>query len=196
MSELSEKKIIGITGTMGAGKSEAARIVREHYPVLDCDRVNARLLEPGEAGYKALAPYGFTGADGRIDKRRMAAAMFNDPQCKAEIEAILHPLIRQRILAWIDQQNGRLVFIEMPLLFETGSQDLFDEIWCVCVDDDLALYRLKTYRHISEEDARARIRTQSDPASKRRQSDVILWNNGTKAELRKAVEEALRKEQA
>ena len=85
MSILSKKKIIGITGSIGAGKSKVAAYLRQTYPVLDCDKVNAQLLKKGNEGYKALRFLGWvpTLENQEIDKKGMAQAMFQSPEKKS-----------------------------------------------------------------------------------------------------------------
>lgn len=196
MSELPKKKVIGITGSMGSGKSQVAQFIRKRYPVLDCDRINAELLEIGHEGYVELVRHKLVPllTDGQIDKISMAKAMFSDSQLKAGIEQILHPLIIQKMKEWIDAQNNPLVFIEVPLLFETRLEDCFDSIWCVATSKELALERLQEHRHISPEKAQARLSYQMDPKKKMNRSTIVLWNDGSLKQLEKQVQQAVEKE--
>ncbi len=189
MSELSKKKIIGLTGSMGSGKSQVSKYISKFYPVLDCDRVNATLLERSNRGYEALLQQNLVQLDEdlNIDKVQLAKDMFASETIKQKVESILHPLIFEEMNRWIHQQTSNFVFIEMPILFESDAQSYFDSIWCVVVDEKVALDRLQTYRHISKEDALARLKTQMSPQEKMKRSNVIIENNGTLEELQEKV---------
>lgn len=196
MPKLSKKKVIGITGSMGSGKSEISRYLSQNYPVLDCDQVNAQLLEKGNAGYEELKKRKLVDfdADGNINKKSMAAFMFSSDQNRKLVESILHPLIFEQMHQWIKKQKSPVVFIEMPILFEIHAQNHFDSIWCVISDLDVALYRLQTYRNFTREQALARLMAQMNPEEKMAQSNIILRNNGTVLQLHHQIDDALRKE--
>lgn len=189
MPELSKKKVIGLTGSMGSGKSMAASIIREYYPVLDCDGVNRDLLKKDHAGYSALLAGGFDFLDdkGEIDKPKMASVIFNDESVRKKVESILHPLIFKEMEIWISKQNAPLIFVEMPLLFEIGAQSHFDEIWCVVSDRETALKRLEEGRNISSKEALARWNAQLSPEVKMAQSSYVIYNNGTVDQLRQQL---------
>ena len=174
MPKLSKKKVIGITGSMGSGKSEISRYLSQNYPVLDCDQVNAQLLEKGNAGYEELKKRKLVDfdADGNINKKSMAAFMFSSDQNRKLVESILHPLIFEQMHQW----------------------NHFDSIWCVISDLDVALYRLQTYRNFTREQALARLMAQMNPEEKMAQSNIILRNNGTVLQLHHQIDDALRKE--
>ena len=99
MSKLSEKKVIGITGSMGSGKSEIARYLKNKFPVLDCDQVNADLLKKGNLGYQKLNEMNIIELDsqGQIIKEKLASYMFSCDQNRKQVEAILHPLIFEKM---------------------------------------------------------------------------------------------------
>lgn len=196
MSKLSEKKVIGITGSMGSGKSEIARYLRNKYPVLDCDQVNADLLKKGNLGYQKLKEMNIVELDsqGQIIKESLASYMFSSEQNRKRVEAILHPLIFEKMHEWIQNQDKSIVFVEMPLLFEISAQKHFDSIWCVVADLDVALSRLCTYRNFTREQALARLTSQMNPGKKMAQSNIILRNNSTVEQLHMQIEDALKEE--
>ena len=189
MSKLPKKKIIGITGSMGSGKSMVSSMIRKRFPVLDLDQVNRSLIEKGNKGYKALSrkldiPF---DKDRNIDKKVFSKRMFSDNEYKEKVERIIHPLILDEMKEWIDRHQDVLVFIEVPLLFETNMDVFFDEIWCVVCDEAIALQRLQTKRNYSLEEAKSRLACQYSPIIKLQQSDVVLYNNGTIEELEEQV---------
>ena len=87
----------------------------------------------------------------------MASQMFQDHQKKQSVESILHPLIFEAIDRWEKEQKSSLLFVEIPLLFEIGAQDRFDEVWCVAIPNDLACKRLVEGRGFLEMEARQQI---------------------------------------
>ncbi|MCF0106464.1 MAG: dephospho-CoA kinase [Holdemanella sp.] len=195
MPALSEKKVIALTGSMGSGKSMACSILKENYPVIDCDEVNRELLIKGNEGYKRLVKLEYIHLDdnGNINKAHMASIIFSNPDKKHEIESILHPLIFKEINKWVKKQDSSIVFVEVPILFESGRQNEFDEVWCVLCDEDIALQRLQKGRNIPKDKALERLRNQWDPALKRKLSDVIITNNGSIDDLRYTIKEELQK---
>lgn len=116
MSKLSEKKVIGITGSMGSGKSEIARYLRNKYPVLDCDQVNADLLKKGNLGYQKLKEMNIVELDsqGQIIKESLASYMFSSEQNRKCVEAILHPLIFEKCMNGFKIKINRLFLWKCP----------------------------------------------------------------------------------
>ena len=190
MPKMSKKKIIAITGSMGSGKSMVSTMIQKRYPVLDADQVNRDLIKMGNAGYRALSKKLTLPLDSHqeINKSEFSKKIFSDPIYRDQVEAILHPLIMKAIQDWIKNQKNTLVFIEIPLLFEAGMEDHFEEIWCVVCDEEVALERLKAGRNISREEAKARLACQYSPVIKIQKSDVVLYNNGTIEQLQEQVD--------
>lgn len=188
----SKQTVIGITGTMGSGKSMAASILKDQIPTNDCDAINAGLQKPGQPGWKALEQAGllFVDANGQLDKQKLADALFEDPKRRQKIESLLQPLIIEAMDAWIDQQQG-VCAVEVPLLFECGLQDHFDQIWTVTCSPDTALKRLQSGRNIPKQEARRRLALQMAPGQKAELSDVVLANDSTPQDLKAQIEKHL-----
>lgn len=192
MSKLSGSKVIGITGTMGSGKSTVTSILSKHIPTTDCDQLNARLLEKDQPGYLELKKQNLLYTDENLntDKQQMASRMFTDSEYKKQCEAILHPLILQAMKDWIADQTG-LCAVEVPLLFELGLENEFDEVWCVSCSLPVALERLSSKRNVDPQEARRRLAAQLSPAEKEAKSQKVFYNNGTVEELERNVLQAL-----
>ncbi len=196
MSELSKKKVIGITGSMGSGKSQVASYLSKQYPVLDCDQVNAKLLRKGELGYFHLTQFPWIELDakGEIDKKKMAQTIFHEDAKKEKVENILHPLILTEMKRWISKQESKLIFVEVPLLFESHMEEYFDSIWCIVVSNEIALERLYTYRNFTYEQAKDRISKQMSVKEKMQRSTIIIENNDSLKDLENEIQKALKKE--
>ncbi len=210
-----KRHVIGLTGSMGAGKSAAAKILAGYIPVLDLDAVNAGLLEAGGEGSRLLGTYAWVpfrlleaggegsrllgtyawvpfSENGAVDRSEMAARMFADPVKRKQAEGILHPLLWKAMEDWI--QDKPVCAVEVPLLFETGSADRFDSIWCVICRESTAIDRLIRWRGFTEAGARERLQYQFPAEKKARASDVVLHNDGTLDALREQMEVALHQE--
>lgn len=195
METKTQKKIrtIGITGSMGSGKSAAREILAGFIPTIDCDGINRDLLKKGHAGWQALKEAGLFYGDenGEIDKQAMADAMFEDAGLRHKMEAILQPLIIAQMDEWLASQEN-VCAVEVPLLFECGLQDHFDAVWTVTCSNDTALERLEQGRNIEADEAKRRLALQYPPAKKAELSHVVLHNDGTMEDLHKQIEENLK----
>lgn len=192
------KKIrcIGLTGVMGAGKSSVIEILESfHIPVLDCDNINAQLLQKGEAGYRAIKQAfqeDLYDEEDQIDRQKMSALIFQNETKKTLLESILHPLIKQEIKTTIQKlRNVDLVVVEVPLLFEVKWESFFDEIWTVACEEALLLQRLHQFRGIEEAEARRRLAHQMSQEEKIKRSDVVLMNTKDIAYLKEQIIQAL-----
>ncbi|HZT51984.1 MAG TPA: dephospho-CoA kinase [Stellaceae bacterium] len=127
-------KVLGLTGSVGMGKSTAAAMLRRmRLPVFDADRAVHRLLAPGGAAVAAVAQAfpGVAAADGGIDRRALGARVFGDRAALARLEAILHPLVAVAELRFLGRARAhrrRLVVMDVPLLYETGRERYCDAV--------------------------------------------------------------------
>jgi dephospho-CoA kinase len=183
---------IGITGSMGSGKSTVSEILKESIPVTDCDAINRELQKKGASGWKAMCENNLAVLDenGSIDTKKTAALVFADPKKRKQLESLLHPLIEKEMILWMERQQG-ICAVEVPLLFESGMDRHFDETWCVYTDDQTAIERLTSFRDVSKEDALARLKAQMPVEKKRKLALRSIENSSSREDLQKAVEAAL-----
>lgn len=178
-----EKKKIAITGTIGSGKTEASIYLRKKgYDVFDCDQVNKQILKKN--AYKLLSkdfPECFKGKT--LDKTKLSEVVFSDRKKKKKLEAILHPLILEKLL----ERKDDVLFAEVPLLFEVGWDSYFDEKLLIVCDEKIALKRLKN-RGIELKEAKKRIANQMPVQEKIKKATRIIYNNGSLNELYKELE--------
>lgn len=190
---------IGLTGPIGCGKSTVAAWLGEHegVVVIDADRVARDVLAPGanevEAVYRRFGA-ALRRPDGGLDRGALARIVFADPTALRDLEAIVHPAVRPRILAAIaetDPQQTRAVVIEAIKLVEGGLAGLCDEVWLVTCAPAVQRERL-VGRGADAADAEARIRAQGDVVGRLQPHAArIIDTGGTRDETRALVAAAL-----
>ncbi|MFN9619931.1 MAG: dephospho-CoA kinase [Synechococcaceae cyanobacterium] len=180
---------IGLTGGIASGKSSVgALLAARGLPVLDADRYAREALAPGTDATRAvLARYGpqVQGQTaGSLDRAALGRIVFADATERRWLEALVHPLVRQRF----DQELAALaaapaVVLMVPLLFEAGLEGLCSEVWLVDCDEEQQLQRLMARDGLQEAEARARLAAQWPLARKRSLADVRLDNRGPREAL-------------
>ena len=185
--------LIGITGTIGSGKSLVARLLGEMLPapVHSSDEISRKLLERGEAGYlKLVETWGrrYLLENGEVDRALLRTAIFDDHRVRTQLEAILHPLVRLELLQAKTGCNPTAPQIaEVPLLFECGWQADFDCIVCVTADPGVAIQRVVDRDSVNQAEVEKIISTQMDPALKKERSDFHIDNSGSHDQTLKQV---------
>jgi dephospho-CoA kinase len=173
---------IGLTGGIGSGKSTvAALLAARGAVVVDADRIAREVVEPGTPGLAAVVGAfgpGVLAGDGSLDRAALAAIVFADPEARARLDGIVHPLVRARAREVIDRAAPDAVVVQdVPLLVETGQAGAHDLVLVVETDLETRVARL-LQRGLSEEDARARIAAQATDEQRRAVADVVLDNSG------------------
>lgn len=182
--------IVGVTGGIGSGKSTvAARLAARGWPTIDADAVAREVVAPDGP---ALAPLvarfgdGILRPDGTLDRAELARLAFATDADRADLDAITHGHIAARIaerLATLRADPDLAVAVlDHPLLLETGGVDEVDVVVVVLADEDTRARRLVA-RGLDEADARARMRAQTDDATRRAAADHVIVNDGTEAAL-------------
>ena len=189
---------IGLTGGIGAGKSAVARrFVELGAVVVDADALAREVVEPGTTGLASvLAEFGadVMSPNGGLDRAALAAIVFNDAERRAALEAIIHPLVRQRSQALIDEAaNDAVIVYDVPLLAEqvdtaTDRRDEFDLILVVEAPEALRLDRLEA-RGVSRDDAVRRMANQATDAQRRDIADVVIVNDDSLDVLKATVDD-------
>ena len=203
MSKLPEA--VAITGSIGSGKSTLLSLLQDQgCEILSLDLLNATLLEPFEKGFNSLIhfdPELLKKTDNQenpfiLDKPLLANKMFSNPEYKRIIEAILHPMLIEKMNAWIElslkSNPERPCFVEIPLLFETGLDKEFQTIWFVDVNADTRLERLMKERGMEKEQAQKVMNSQMSDEIKRAKSSLVFENNGKLENLKCQLEKALK----
>ncbi|MGW3910613.1 dephospho-CoA kinase [Streptomyces sp. NPDC005070] len=173
---------VGLTGGIGAGKSEVSRLLVEHGAVLiDADRIAREVVAPGTPGLAAVVDaFGedvLTG-DGSLDRPKLGSIVFTDPQKLAVLNAIVHPLVgaRSRDLEEAAPEDAVVVH-DVPLLAENGLAALYDLVIVVDALPETQLDRLVRLRGMTEEDARARMAAQASRDKRLAIADIVIDND-------------------
>ena len=196
--------IIGLTGGIGTGKSEAAKFLASLGAVhLDADAISHELTEPGG---EALEPIraefgeGVFREDGTLDRRALANITFSDPARKRALEAILHPRIQRDIMRGIDraaEEGAKVVILDVPLLFETGMDALCDETWVLSADPETQVARVMMRDRVEREQVEARIQNQMPAEEKEKLATQVIPTERpmekTQAELASLYQQVLKR---
>jgi dephospho-CoA kinase len=182
-------KVIGLTGNIGCGKSTVAGWLGEKgVAVIDLDAV-AREIRNNDAEARRRIEDRF----GTIEAGRLARIVFSDPVALRQLEAILHPLVRNETrarLAELEAAGVEAACIEAIKLLESPLHDRCDETWVVRCDEADALARVALTRGLGEEEARRRLANQSPQDEKVARADVVIDGSAAMSETRRQVESA------
>jgi dephospho-CoA kinase len=182
-------KVIGLTGNIGCGKSTVAGWLRDMgVAVIDLDAV-ARQIRNNDAEARRRIETRF----GTIEAGKLAAIVFSDPEALADLEAILHPVVRNEtrvLLAELEAAGAEAACIEAIKLLESPLNDRCDSIWVVRCEEADAVRRVAASRGMTEEQARARLANQSPQEAKVAAADVVLDGSAPYDETRRQVEAA------
>ena len=190
---------IALAGGIGAGKSTAQRhLERRGLAVIDADEVARAVVAPGQPAYTALRDaFGdaILAADGSLDRAFLAEVVFHDASALARLNAITHPRVGEEILSRLaaaEREGESVVFVALPL-FRPEHRAAFslDSAWAIEVAPEVALARLVESRHLSREDATARLAAQMSNEERRALVDHVVVNDGSLEELAARLDELL-----
>ncbi len=193
-------KVIGITGGVGAGKSEVMNFIAENSRscILKADEAAHEIEKKGQDCYRELVELlseDILGPDGEIDKAAMAAKIFSDEGFREKVNGIIHPAVKAYILRRIEEEKNRgeadFFFIEAALLIEERYDLICDELWYIYADEDVRRKRLKISRGYSDEKIDNIIRSQCTDETFRKYCRVVIDNNGDIEDTGKQILEAI-----
>jgi dephospho-CoA kinase len=184
--------LIGLTGGIASGKSAVAEIFAQlGAPVLDTDQIARDVVEPGTPTLARLvAEFGpeILDANGRLDRARMRARVFADPEQRKRLEAITHPAIREELAARAQRAQGPYQIHVIPLLVESGRADLYDRVLLVDTSEEAQLKRLLARDGSSQEQARQILAAQASREDRLDAADDVIVNTGTLQDLHQFVQ--------
>lgn len=190
--------IIGLTGSIGTGKSTISKMFTDRgIPVVDADLIAREVVEPGAAAYAGIVEiFGeeILLPDGKLDRKALGSIVFADEAKRVQLNKIVHPAIRAEMVQQRDEYlatNHAHVVMDIPLLFESKLTDYVDKILVVYVDADVQLERITKRDNSSVAEAKQRIASQIPVAEKVKQADAVIDNNGTMAQAEKQLTDIL-----
>ncbi len=187
--------LVALTGCLGCGKSTVLKIFRElGVRTISADEIVHELLESKEVQEEIKRLFGpdVFLKDGKVDRKRLAQRVFANQKEREKLEGLLHPLVFRRIEKEYEKEPGRLMVAEIPLLFETNTQDRFSKVITVYAPTEVAIKRLKS-RGLTQEDIEARLKSQMPIETKVERSDFVIDNSRGLKETKKQVQQVLEK---
>ena len=188
-------RVLGITGTIGSGKSTVCRMLAElGCPVIDADLEAHLSYRRGTTTYRDIVAAfgeGVLDAAGRIDRAVLGSIVFGSTEARSRLNAITHPATRRRIqkaLQRLKEDGHRWAVVEATLLIDAGWLDMVDRLWVVVAPDLSVVLRLRRDRGQDEHRVRSRMAAQMPPGRMMEYADDIIYNDGDIEELRARVE--------
>ncbi|MDD4767532.1 MAG: dephospho-CoA kinase [Desulfotomaculaceae bacterium] len=191
--------VIGLTGNIGSGKSTVARRLKDlGAQIIDADLVAREVVLPGTPALQEIADcFGaeFLDSTGNLDRKKMGAKVFADPQAMEKLNNITHPKIKGEVYRQIqlcqkENKNGagpRVLVIDAPLLVEVGLEQSVNEVWMVKIDQDIQIARLTQRDGVTPEEALSRIAAQLPQDEKLKFATRVIENSGDKNETIRQV---------
>ena len=193
-------RFIGITGGVGAGKTEILKYIGQHYSceIYLADDIGHKVKEPGTEGYRALVELLGTeilDADGQIDKPAMAAKIFADPGLLLQVNDIIHPAVRKYLAKRLEEARDRgdveLFFVEAALLIESGYGEIVDEMWYIYAREEVRRKRLAQNRGYTPEKIDRILSSQLSEEEFRRHCDFVIDNSDSLEESYRQIRQKL-----
>jgi dephospho-CoA kinase len=191
--------LVGLTGGIATGKSTVSEMLRGlGAEIIDADRLAREVVEPGQPAFKQIVAEfgaGIVGADGALDRKKLGAIVFADPERRKRLEALTHPAIRERFQARLDELAARgfagLVFFDAPVMIESGSYKNMDRMVVVVTDEATQMARLHARDGTDDAEGRRKIASQMPLTEKAKLADHVIDNSGdreaTAAQVRRVV---------
>ncbi len=193
-------KVIGLTGGIASGKSTVSELLSVFgFKVVDADKAAREAVKKGSKGLAQVREvFGDEAIDenGEMNRRYMGDLVFNHPEKRLELNAIIHPIVRD-IMEEEKQEylkQGYNVIMDIPLLVENELENTVDEVWVVYTSESIQMDRLMQRNNLSLEDAKARVYSQISIDKKSRMADHVIDNLGDKLELKQNLERLLEEE--
>ena len=188
--------IIGITGSIACGKSLVSNYLQEKgYTIIDADKIGHMALENGEVKKQLVNKFGKSILkDNEVNRVTLGKLVFENNENLKELNNIIHPQIRKNISEQIQvHKNEKLVFVDVPLLFEAKFDDLVEKIIVISLDEKIQLERLMNRNSLSKEEALQRIKSQIPVREKEKLGDYVVDNSFTQENTYNQVDRILEK---
>lgn len=183
---------VAITGGIGSGKSTVSSILREMgYVVFDCDEISRQVACSVEVLEKIKKEFGSKFVVGnQLQRKKLAEFVFADAQRTKRLNEIMHPPVISELKRRLEECGEKIVFAEVPLLFETGMDKMFDNIWIVVADENERINRVQKRDSLDEKSIKDRIKNQTDYEKSQFSAHTIIKNDGDLKKLAQTVRQA------
>ena len=188
--------VIGLTGSIGTGKSEAALYMAElGASVISADQVGHEAYQPQSEAWRRVVEtfgQGILQSNGEIDRKKLGALVFADTGQLAKLNQIMHPLMARMVGEKIEDlrdQGASVVVVEAALLFEAGWESLVEEVWATDSPEEAVIKRLTARNGLGEEEARKRIASQMDREQRLSRADYVIDNSSDLRAMKAAIDE-------
>lgn len=186
--------IIGLTGGIGSGKSTASNHIKNKgYFIVDADKIARNITIKGSDVLQQLVVAfgsGILDEEGNLQRQKLGKLCFENKGNKAKLDGITHPAIKGIIKKSLKaNENEKLIFLDAPLLFETGLDRDVDIVWAIITDDKTRIKRVSDRDGLKPDDVKARINTQLSQDEMLKRADEVIYNKGNKEELYKKLDE-------
>jgi dephospho-CoA kinase len=192
---------IGLTGGIACGKSTVSELLTRRGAILiDADQLAREVVEPGAPALaEVVREFGESvlHEDGSLNRKKLGQVIFEDPAKRKTLEGLLHPSIRRLMLARMEEHErlhpDKLVIVDVPLLYESQMEELFQEVLVVSADPAIALERLMSRNSLSREEAEQRLEAQMPIEWKKEWADYVIDNSGPLEDTEVQVEQFWRR---
>jgi dephospho-CoA kinase len=181
--------LIGITGTYGSGKSTFCKLIEQYYPVIYSDLLAHKVLNYEEVIKLIQARWGRgVITDGKPDRKAISSRVFQNKTELDFLNSVIHPRVLERMQTIVDEADCKILFFEIPLLFEARLESCFDHIILVTVSPDNRQQRIRIRDKSNNDEIDAIVKAQLPESIKTQLADTIIPNDGTPAELEAQME--------
>ena len=193
---IQNKKIIGLTGNIASGKSTVSKfLIKKGFYVIDADVISREVVAKGTEGLSKIRKH--FGDDvllenGELDRKKLGRIVFSNKEKLEQLNHILHPIIRRRIIRAIEKSDERIVFLDAALIYESGLDEMIDSVWFVSIPPEIQIQRLIERDYKTRQEALNVIDSQGKQEDKLKKANVVINNTGTKYELYEQVETILK----
>ncbi len=181
-------KKIAVTGGIASGKSVVCDIIENlGYTVIYTDKINSELLADAEYQKKLALIFPSAIKNGIVDKKYIRNEILQDDSKRLALNALAHSEIKTRVLNMLEKVDTKAIFVEIPLIVESGMKDYFDQIWCVAADINTKIKRIANRDNVSSLDAQKIIQCQKKDSELISIADIVIENNGDLNKLKEEV---------
>ncbi|MCT4508362.1 MAG: dephospho-CoA kinase [Tepidibacter sp.] len=186
--------IIGLTGSIGSGKSTVSNILKkQNINIIDADKISRKIFDDKKALDAVVECFGseILNSDKVLDRKKLGSIVFSDKDKLKKLNSITHPIIINKIKVSIDKlkkQGKKIVVLDVPLLIEANLIDLVDILLLIICNEKIQVERIVKRDNIKKEDAILRIRSQMSLDDKKKYADYIIDNSYNQNKLKLEVE--------